>query len=189
MGTGSTVIRIFLPLLMISSLAGCATTDAQPPRDRAVDTIGTVDLSRYQGVWYEIAKYPNWFQARCAGHTSATYTPRTDGTVMVENRCRQADGTVSEAIGTAYQPDGPPSAKLKVRFAPWWLSWVPAVWGDYWIVDLDADYRLAAVSDPERKYLWVLSRTPKADSVAYDALLKRLGDQGFDLTRLETTDQ
>ena len=72
---------------------------------------------------------------------------------------------------------------------PHWLSWVPMVWGDYWIIDLDPDYQLAAVSEPGRDYLWVLSRTREVDVKAYDALLKRLAEHGFDLDKLERTRQ
>jgi apolipoprotein D and lipocalin family protein len=78
---------------------------------------------------------------------------------------------------------------LKVRFAPAWLSWLPQVWGDYWVIDLDDDYQLAAVSEPSREYLWVLSRTPRVDANTYNALLKRLSAQGFDLSKLERSPQ
>ena len=76
-----------------------------------------------------------------------------------------------------------------MRFAPAWLSFLPLVWGDYWIIDLDPDYQLAAVSEPGRDYLWVLSRTREVDAKAYDALLKRLAEHGFDLGKLERTRQ
>ena len=92
-------------------------------------------------------------------------------------------------LGRGHRPSGqtggPDSPKLEVRFAPWWLSFLPMVWGDYWVVDLDENYRLAAVSEPSRKYLWVLSRTPTVDAAAYRDLLKRLESKGFDLTKLE----
>ena len=89
----------------------------------------------------------------------------------------------------ARQPDGPASPKLEVRFAPAILSFIPKVWGDYWVIDLDAAYTLAAVSEPKREYLWILSRTPTVDPVAYDALLKRLAAQGLDMKRLVPTKQ
>lgn len=151
--------------------------------------IPSLDVPRYMGVWYEVAKYPNAFQAKCIGDTSAAYTLQTGGTVQVVNRCRSAGGDMIEAVGEARSVDGADSAKLEVRFAPEWLSWLPMVWGDYWVVDLDVNYRLAAVGEPTRKYLWILSRTPKADPAAYRALLGRLEAQGFDTQRLETTRQ
>ena len=66
------------------------------------------------------------------------------------------------------------SPRLQVRFAPVWLARIPLVWGNYWVIDLDADYQLAAVSEPKREYLWVLSRTPEVNPKAYEALLARL---------------
>ena len=84
---------------------------------------------------------------------------------------------------------GPTSPKLQVRFAPAWLSWLPWVWGDYWVIDLDKDYQLAAVSDAKREYLWVLSRNKQVPPAAYQALLARLTAQGFDTQRLELSTQ
>ena len=129
--------------------------------------------------------HPNWFQKKCLSDTSADYRLQPDGTVRVANRCKMADGNWTEVVGQAVQVGGSPSPKLQVRFAPWWLSFLPMVWGDYWVIDLDQDYRLAAVSEPSRQYLWVLSRTPAVDAAAYQAILARLAAKGFDLGRLE----
>lgn len=153
----------------------------------ALATIEALDVPRYEGTWYEIAKFPNRFQRQCVADTQARYSLREDGTVRVVNRCRVAGGAMDEAEGTARQVGGPASPKLKVRFAPAWLSWLPMVWGDYWVVDLDADYQLSAVSEPRREYLWILSRTPQVDAARYDALLQRLAAQGLDIARLERT--
>jgi apolipoprotein D and lipocalin family protein len=109
--------------------------------------------------------------------------------VQVLNSCTTADGSVIDALGLAKQVGGTTSPKLQVRFAPAWLSWLPMVWGDYWLIDLDADYQLAAVSDAQREYLWVLSRTPRVNAAQYNALLTRLQAQGFEVQRLEATPQ
>ena len=93
------------------------------------------------------------------------------------------------ANGVARQEDGADSPRLKVRFAPAWLSFLPAVWGNYWVIDIDEAYRLVAVSEPKREYLWILSRTPVVDPQRYAALLERLAGKGFDLDRLEVTPQ
>lgn len=151
--------------------------------------VASVDLTRYMGKWYEISKFPNWFQKKCVGYTSAEYSIRPDGDVQVINRCRLENGETSEAIGLARQKGDPKSPRLEVRFAPAWLSFFPGVWGDYWIIDLDLDYRLVAVSEPKREYLWVLSRDPHVEPKAYDALLQRLSDQGFDIGKLEPAKQ
>ena len=152
-------------------------------------TVSRLDLPRYMGTWYEIARYPNRFERQCAGFTTATYTAMPDGSVKVENRCRTAeDGTdVAEAVARQVGPADSP--RLKVRFAPALLSFVPAVWADYWVIDIDRNYQLAAVSEPGRDYLWILSRTPTVEKPALDALLARLSGQGFDPRKLVYTRQ
>jgi apolipoprotein D and lipocalin family protein len=158
-------------------------------QESSVKTISTFDVPRYLGTWYEIAKFPNWFQKKCIGNTQAVYSLRSDGSLKVLNSCRTADGEVSQAEGTARQVGANNSPKLEVRFAPAWLSFLPLVWGDYWVIDLDSQYQVAAVSDPRREYLWVLSRTPQLDKKIYDALLMRLQSQQFDIRKLELTQQ
>lgn len=151
--------------------------------------IATLDVPRYMGTWYEIARYPNWFQKKCVSDTRAEYSLQADGRVQVINRCREQNGELAEAVGMARQVGAADSAQLEVRFAPAWLSFLPMVWGDYWVVDLDPDYQLVAVSEPGREYLWVLARTPMVDARTYEALLGRLAARGFDTGKLERTVQ
>lgn len=160
---------------------------ANPAAQVPLKTIAQLDLPRYMGTWYEIARYPNRFQRQCAGASTATYSLLPAGTVQVLNRCPQADGKVDEALGEARRigPEG--SAKLQVRFAPAWLSFVPMVWGDYWVVELDEAYQLAVVSEAKREYLWVLSRQPSLSPAAWTALTARLEAMGFEPTRLLRT--
>ena len=157
--------------------------------DAPVKTITSLDVPRYLGTWYEIAKFPNWFQRKCASNTKAVYSIKPDGNLRVLNSCKQVDGEVSEAEGAARQVGAKDSPKLEVRFAPAWLSFLPMVWGNYWVIDLDSQYQLAAVSDPRREYLWILSRTPQLDPKAYEELLGRLQAQQFDVRKLEITPQ
>jgi apolipoprotein D and lipocalin family protein len=157
--------------------------------DQAVKTIVVLDVSRYLGTWYEIAKFPNWFQKKCVSNTKAVYSAKSDGNLRVLNSCKTAGGDISEAEGLARQIGSKDSPKLEVRFAPEWLSFLPLVWGDYWVIDLDPQYQLAAVSDPKREYLWVLSRTPQIDPKVYADLLQRLNQQQFDIQKLEITSQ
>lgn len=184
--TARSTLGALLALTLLVVQAPSAHADAP---QAALSTIATLDVSRYMGTWYEIAKYPNRFQRHCAGFTHAEYRLQADGRVQVANRCGTAEGRVDEAIGTARQIGAANSPRLEVRFAPAWLSFIPAVWGDYWVIDLDEDYRLAAVSEPEREYLWILSRTPTVAPQALEALRARLAAQGFDLSRLEMTRQ
>jgi apolipoprotein D and lipocalin family protein len=157
--------------------------------DQAVKTIVVLDVSRYLGTWYEIAKFPNWFQKKCVSNTKAVYSAKSDGNLRALNSCKTAGGDISEAEGLARQIGSKDSPKLEVRFAPEWLSFLPLVWGDYWVIDLDPQYQLAAVSDPKREYLWVLSRTPQIDPKVYADLLQRLKQQQFDIQKLEITAQ
>ena len=150
-------------------------------------TIASLDVNRYLGTWYEIAKFPNRFQKQCVRDTTATYGLREDGKIRVVNRCRKADGSEDAVEGVARQVGGPASPKLEVRFAPAFLSFLHIVWGDYWIIDLDEYYTLSAVSEPSRKYLWILSRSRQVDPLAYQALLTRLAAQGFDTSKLVPT--
>jgi apolipoprotein D and lipocalin family protein len=165
-----------------------ATSQATPARPEVI-SIASLDVPRYMGTWYEIAKYPNVFQRRCVRNTRAQYLAQVDGKVQVLNRCVTESGEEISALGLALQIGPNTSPRLKVRFAPAWLGWLPLVWGDYWVIDLDDNYQLAAVSDPSREYLWVLSRTPLVDANTYNALLKRLSAQGFDLGKLDRTPQ
>lgn len=154
-----------------------------------VKTIAALDVPRYLGAWYEIAKFPNWFQRKCVSNTKAVYSIKPDGNLRVLNSCKPAEGDTAEAEGTARQIGAKDSPKLEVRFAPAWLSFLPMVWGNYWVIDLDSQYQLAAVSDPRREYLWILSRTPQIDPKAYEDLLGRLQAQQFDVRKLELTPQ
>jgi len=151
----------------------------------AVRTVASVDLQRYAGDWHEVARFPNRFQSRCVGDVRATYTIRPDGRLEVLNRCRTEDGAI-DAKGIARVVDIRTSAKLKVRFAPAALSFLPFVWGDYWILGLAADYSWSVVGSPDRNYLWILSRTPVLPSPALRAAVDIARANGFDATRLLT---
>ncbi len=168
-----------------------ANAQPAPPMQPADEllTVPSVDVARYMGVWFEIAKYPNRFQKQCIADTQAHYRLLRSGTVEVVNRCKKENGEMEEAVGEARQTGAATSPKLQVRFAPSWLSFLPFVWGDYWVIDLDDRYQLVAVSEPKREFLWVLARTPTVSAESYDALMSRLKAQGFDLARLQRTKQ
>ena len=145
--------------------------------------VPSVDLRRYAGKWYEIARFPNRFQKACTSDVSATYSLRPDGKITVLNQCVTAKGDIKSATGTArLAGKGQPNTKLKVTFF-WPFS------GNYWIIDLDPDYRWAVIGEPTRKYLWVLSRTPQLPEGVYDQLVARAKDKSFDVSRLVKTPQ
>ncbi|MBU3590605.1 lipocalin family protein [Polynucleobacter sp. 78F-HAINBA] len=182
--------RVSLVSILGALLIGLGSSQATAQQaEQAVKTVASLDVPRYLGTWYEIAKFPNWFQKKCVSNTKAVYTAKPDGNLRVLNSCKTAGGETSEAEGLARQIGAKDSPKLEVRFAPEWLSFLPLVWGDYWVIDLDSQYQVAAVSDPRREYLWVLSRTPQLDPKVYADLLQRLKQQQFDIQKLELTSQ
>ena len=166
-----------------------AQAPSSEPSPAPLEAIASLDVARYMGTWYEVAKYPNWFQKRCIANTSATYAIQPNGMLQVLNRCQKEDGSMTDALGEAKQVGDANSPKLKVRFAPAWLSFLPFVWGNYWVIDLDPQYQLAAVSEPSRKYLWILSRSKSVEPKAYEALLQRLKQKGFNLDAIEISKQ
>lgn len=176
-------------MLALGAVAGMARGGAaqadSAPRARRVTPVNSVDLDRYAGRWYEVARFPNSFQEDCTGETVAEYERLSNGQIRVVNSCRQADGTMKRAEGRARLADRDgPSSKLKVRFAPAFLSFLPMVWGNYWILDLTDDYSAALVGDPGRQYLWVLSRTPIMPDTTYRRMVTAAARQGFDVRRL-----
>jgi apolipoprotein D and lipocalin family protein len=136
-----------------------------------------------------VARYPNWFQQKCVGEVQAVYARRPDGRLGVTNRCRLKDGALSEANGVAKVADPRSRAKLKVRFAPAVLSFLPMVWGDYWVLGLADDYSWVTVGTPDRKYLWILARVPVPEPAQLERALDAARANGFDTTRLVRTPQ
>ena len=170
---------LLVALVMIASTVG---GQAQ------VRTVDAVDVDRYLGDWFELARLPNRFQRACDSDVRATYTRRSDGNIEVVNRCRRADGRSIQAGGVARIVDQRTRARLKVRFAPAVLSFLPAVWGDYWILGLAADYSWAVVGSPDRKYLWILGRAPEMGVTQFGAAVEIARANGFDVARLVNTE-
>ena len=165
-------------LVLSLNLSGHAASAAEPP-----PVVTQVDLKRYLGDWYEIKKIPNRFQDHCAGKTTATYSARNDGRLDVINRCITRDGDWDEAVGVAHVIDTTSNAKLEVSFVQL-FGW-NLFWGDYWILDLPPDYSYAIVGHPQRRYGWILSRTPVLD-IDLDPRLRELG---YDPAEFVTTPQ
>jgi len=158
--------RHFVALFAAALLAACA---APPP---PLPTVRAVELGRYYGAWYEIARLPNRFQSMCVSDTRATYQP--DGKdVAVLNQCRTENGKVEQASGIAKVVEGSHGAKLRVSF-------FRPFYGDYWILDLDPDYRWVLIGEPGRNYAWVLARQPTLEATTLEALLARAAKLGFD---------
>jgi apolipoprotein D and lipocalin family protein len=165
---------------MLNMFIILAVTFASVPTNTPVTTL---DVARYMGTWHEIARLPQTFQKQCVADVTATYRLQNNGHLEVINRCRKADGSMSVAVGEA-KPTSRAAGALKVRFAPKILSWLGAVWGDYWIIDLDKEYAWAVVGDSSKKYLWILSRTPTLDATTLATLKTRAAARGYDVAKL-----
>jgi apolipoprotein D and lipocalin family protein len=179
---------LFKRLAAVAGIAG-GFAAALPVMAQQVETVSAVDLARYTGRWYEIARLPNSFQKQCVSSVTADYRIMADRKIEVANRCKTANGEIDLAIGEAKVVDEASRAKLQVRFAPAWLSWIPMVWGDYWIMALDKGYAVATVGTPDRAYLWILSRTPTMAADEYEHQVNIATKQGFDTSRLVKTRQ
>lgn len=171
-----------MSLLLVMAVSGCATTTSKldlPP----LETVPKVDLQRYAGTWYEVAAFPQRFQKGCTG-TQATYSLRDDGNIDVLNRCNleSLDGKEKVATGRARVVDTQTNARLEVSF-------FGPFWGEYWVIQLDPEYRYAVVGHPSRDFLWILSRTPEVDDTLYASILARLKEVGYPLDRLVKTVQ
>ena len=149
-------------------LGGCAGVDSR----EEVPTVASVDLNRYVGTWYEIARLPMWFQRHCVD-SRAVYTLRPDGAIGVHNECVTDAGGRDEIEGVATVVDAKTNARLNVQFDNWFARlFGSSREGNYWILDLDAGYRTALVGTPDRRHLWILSRTPQLDEPAYRRLVE-----------------
>jgi apolipoprotein D and lipocalin family protein len=167
-------------LLLTATLANAGGCLGGNPGLEDLTTASGIDVSRYTGLWYEIAKYPVVFEAGCVNVT-AEYTLRDDGTIGVLNTCGDSNGgsRIIEGFATAADDD---TSKLTVYF--FWPFGAP-----YWILEVGEDYEYAVVGDPSRTYFWILSRTPQLDDATYQSILQQMPDWGYDPERLELMPQ
>lgn len=163
---------LFLCLLATTSWAAFTPT-----------TVAKVDLNRYMGKWYEVAKIPNTFQKTCVQDITATYSLLANNYIKGLNTCRKANGQVFnlEVKGRIQDPS---HAKLVFKVASSWLRWVPMLEADYWIVDLANDYSHAAVATADGKYLWILARQPQLAEPVYQQVLQRAAKLGFAIDKV-----
>ncbi len=162
------------------TLVNCAGVDSRG----TLPTATSVDLARYAGTWYEIARLPMWFQRHCVD-SKAIYTTRPDGTVGVHNECVTDTGGLDQIEGVATVVDPKTNARLTVVFDNFFARlFGSSREGNYWILDLDPDYRISMVGTPDRRFLWILSRTPHIDDATYQRLVERARQLGFPVSNL-----
>lgn len=181
------VIRPFARLRQVRrfvsamAFAGCTALLAACSSHAPLATVAAVDLERYAGDWYEVARLPNRFQTDCAGDVMARYT-RIGNEIHVLNCCRQANGEVMSADGMAKVVPNSGNARLRVSF--FW-----PFYGDYYVLALDPNYQWALVGAPDRAYLWLLSRTPQLPEPVSTTLVQKAQSLGFNTEALQFTKQ
>lgn len=173
-------MRLLLALISVLALAGCSPeVGPNPPQ-----TVASVDLARYQGTWYEIARLPMIYQKDCL-QSEAHYQLQSNGEVAVTNRCRTDKGVWQEAKGSAWPQEEGQTSRLWVRFHNWisrLLPWMTR--GHYWVLYLDSDYQMSLVGSPDRQFLWLLARTPQLSQEHRERLLKVATEQGYEVKSL-----
>ena len=175
-----------LALLMSSAYAQVSATAAQINPSAEPKAVDAIDVQKYAGRWYEVARLPMYFQRNCASDVQAKYSLNSDKTIKVRNQCMNKEGELDVSEGVAYpQNDG--NSQLKVSFLPKGLRWVPFSKGDYWVLRVDEDYQVALVGGPSHRYLWLLSRTPDVDEAVIEDYLNTAKAQGYDLSKLIRT--
>ena len=175
-----------MALLMSSAYAQVSATAAQINPSAEPKAVDAIDVQKYAGRWYEVARLTMYFQRNCASDVQAKYSLNADKTIRVKNQCMNKEGELDVSEGVAYpQNDG--NSQLKVSFLPKGLRWVPFSKGDYWVLRVDEDYQVALVGGPSHRYLWLLSRTPDMDEAVIENYLNTAKAQGYDLSKLIRT--
>lgn len=183
---GFRVAKIALGGAVLIGLGIATATYAQNEPLKAVEK---VELDKYLGSWYEVARKPLSFQKKCDRDVTATYTLNENGNIRVDNRCFTKDGEEASSIGEAFVQNEPHNSKLKVSFLPEVIRWLPIGRGDYWVLKLDEDYQTVLIGEPKREYMWVLSRNPHPDETVVTEYLNYAKSVGYDLGDLIRTKQ
>jgi len=170
-------------------LLGLGATTMAYAQKQSLPTVEKVELDRYLGIWYEVARKPLYFQNKCNRDVTATYTLNENGNIVVDNRCIKKDGEQTQSGGEAFVQNPPQNTKLKVSFLPDFIRWIPVGRGDYWVLKLDENYQTVLVGEPKRKYMWILSRDPQLDKNVVNEYLQYAQSVGYDLSDVIHTKQ
>ena len=173
------LIKITLLGLFVAGLLSSSTAFAEP---KSLVAAEKVELDKYLGVWYEVARKPMYFERKCIYDITATYTLNENGNIVVDNKCYDSQGNLQRSVGEAFISNAPFNSKLSVSFLPEGVRWIPVGRGDYWILKLDDDYQTVLVGEPKRKYLWILSRTPQLKKEQIHEYLNYAKSQGYNVS-------
>jgi apolipoprotein D and lipocalin family protein len=175
-------LSAILGLILIYGLPSTASS-----KSKKLNAEKNVDLVKYSGKWYEIARLPNWFERNCASDVTAEYELLEGNQIRVKNSCKKTNGKVEVALGTATTATDP-EVTLRVTFAPKAVRFLPFVWANYTVVSLDENYKHVLIGEPSRKYLWILSRETPMPRETYNKLLDVAKNEGFNISKLITLD-
>ena len=161
------------------------------PCAEPVTPVRSLDTQRFAGTWYELARLPGQPQAECERDVTTHYAPRADGTLQVVRSCRTPTGRVATDVGRAWAQgaDTRHAARWTLSFMPRWLQWLPLAKGDHWVVMLDPAYRFAVISEPKRRSLWVMARSPALPADDLGRIVDRLAAEGYPTEQLVLTRQ
>ncbi len=168
--------RLLLVLALVVS--ACGLNGNYRDQSFQMRAVPELDAARYQGLWYEVARFPNTFEKDCAGVT-AEYAALPDGRLAVRNTCRKGglDGPVRVVEGSARFVG---AGILKVRFSD-----IIRIEGDYWVLYVSPSYDIAVVGEPAGDFGWILAREPQLDRAQLEVPLATLRANGYDTARLE----
>jgi apolipoprotein D and lipocalin family protein len=181
------VLRLLGALLIATVVATAPSPSRAQTRHPVTRAVETVDLKRYAGRWYEIARLPSAQEKHCVSDVSRRYLMKDDGHLDIVTSCRASDGKVKETRAVIRTRGGASSGRLQIRYAPAFFSFIPSVWKDHWILGLGPDYTWTVVGVPSRDHLWILARLPQMSTLSYQQALEVADGNGFDIRQLVKT--
>jgi len=167
-----------------SSILTLAHAQTEP-----LQAVEKIELNKYLGTWHEVARKPLYFQRKCDSNVTANYSLNKNGNIKVDNSCYTNDGKFKQTIGEAFVQNAPSNSKLKVSFLPKIIRWLPVGRGDYWVLKIDENYETVLVGEPDKKYMWILSRSQQPQPEVVQEYLNYAESIGYDLSDVIKTKQ
>lgn len=154
-----------------------------------LQAVEKIELNKYLGAWHEVVRKPLYFQRKCDSNVTANYSLNKNGNIKVDNSCYTKDGKLKQTIGEAFVQNAPSNSKLKVSFLPKIIRWLPVGRGDYWVLKIDENYETVLVGEPDKKYMWILSRSQQPQPEVVQEYLNYAESIGYDLSDVIKTKQ